>query len=99
MFIGSGIGFRPFMNITIRLWSHYPGCPGEVNVYVDGEFYDTIYSFWSGGPISVRMYDLHFYQKGFHSLTFVAVDNSTSLNMDVQIGPIGFTQHILTYLI
>ena len=99
MFIGGGIGFLPFMNMTIRLWSYYPGCPGKVNVYVDGEFYDTIYSFWHGGPICVRMYDLHYYLKGFHSLTFVAADNSTTLNIDVQIGPIGFTQHILPNLI
>jgi hypothetical protein len=68
-------------------------------VYVDGEFYDTIYSFWHGGPICIRMYDLHYYLKGFHSLTFVAADNSTTLNIDVQIGLIGFTQHILPNLI
>jgi len=94
MFIGGGIGFRPYFNVTIRLWSHYSGHPSKVHVYIDGEFYDTLYPFWPGGPISMRAYDLHYYEKGFHRLRFVAGDNS-----DVQIGYRGFRQHILPYLI
>ncbi len=99
MYIGSGIGFRPFMNLTIRVYSYYPGNPSRVDVYSDGEYYDTIYSKWPGGPMSLRVYDLFYYEKGFHRLTFISGDNSSILDIDVQIGFRGFIKHILPYLI
>jgi len=98
MIIGSGIGFRPNLNCTIWIYSHVP-CPGKVHVYLDGEFYDTIYAHWPGGPMSRRVYDLHYYEKGFHRLTFIAGDNSSSVNMDVLVGFKGFLTNILPYLL
>ena len=99
MFIGSGIGFRPSLNTTIVICSYYPDNPSKLNVYSDGEFYETIYAKWTGGPICLRKYYLHYYEKGFHRLRFVAGDNSTHVDIDVQIGFREFTQHILPYLI
>ena len=99
MFIGGGIGFRPYFNCTIQIWSHVFGHPSKVHVFIDGEFYDTLYPFWPGGPISIRAYNLYLYEKGFHRLTFVANDNSSCLDIDVQIGVRGFVQHILPYLL
>ena len=98
MIIGGGIGFRPYLNSTIRIVSHYPGNPGSVDVYSDGVFYDTIYAKWVGGPMSRRVYDLYYYEKGFHRLTFIACDNSSRLDVDVQIGFNGFFTNILPYL-
>lgn len=99
MIIGGGIGFRPNLNLTIRIISHYPSNPGMVHVYLDGMFYKTIYSEWAGGPMSRRVYDLHYYEKGFHRLTFIAGDNSSSLNIDVLVGFNGFLTNILPYLL
>ena len=99
MFIGGGIGYRPNFNITIRICSYYPGNPSKVHVYIDGEFYDTLYPYWPGGPICRRAYDLYYYEKGFHSLSFVAGDNSSRLDIDVLVGFNGFFRNILPYLV
>ena len=99
MVIGGGIGFRPNLNLTIRIVSHYPGNPGKVHAYLDGVFYKTIYPKWVPGPMSRRVYDLHYYEKGFHRLTFIAGDNSSSVNMDVLVGFRGFLTNILPYLL
>jgi len=97
MFIGGGVGVLPFLNISIVLSGMYPELPGKLDVYSDGKYYDTLYpEFW--GPISARFYQLFYYEKGFHSLKFVAEDN-TSLNLDVQIGWNGFLNNIFPYLI
>ena len=97
MYIGCGIGFRPNMYVAVIVFARTPGNPGKVNVYSDGEYYDTIYpEFW--GPISSRRYVLFYYEKGFHSLTFIAGDNSSKLDIDVQIGFNGFFRNILPYL-
>ncbi len=96
MFIGSGIGICPFLNITIQLSAMYPDLPSRLDVYSDGAYYNTIYpEFW--GPISIRYYELYYYEKGFHHLLFVAEDNM-SLALDVQIGFYGFIDNILPYL-
>ena len=97
MFIGGGVGILPFLNVSIVLSGMYPDLPGKLDVYSDGEYYDTLYpEFW--GPISARFYHLIYYEKGFHSLKFVAEDN-TSLALDVQIGWRGFINNIFPYLI
>jgi hypothetical protein len=97
MFIGSGIGIRPCRFATIWVWAMTP-CPSSINVYSDGAYYDTIYPLFLG-PISARFYPLNYYEKGFHTLTFVAADNSSHVEVDVQIGPSGFIKNILPYLL
>ncbi|MCU0849808.1 MAG: hypothetical protein MUC80_00850 [Candidatus Thermoplasmatota archaeon] len=95
MFIGGGIGICPFLNITIQLSAMYPDLPSKLDVYSDGVYYDTLYpEFW--GPISIRYYELYYYEKGFHHLLFVAEDNM-SLALDVQIGFFCFIDNILPY--
>jgi len=97
MFIGGGVGIIPFYNVSIVLSGMYPDLPGKLDVYSDGVYYGTLYpEFW--GPISARFYHLFYYEKGFHSLKFVAEDN-TSLTLDVQIGWNGFINNIFPYLI
>ena len=93
MFIGSCVGFRPRMFVRIFVFSHCP-CPSKIDVYSDGEYYDTIYpEFW--GPISSRRYPLDYYEKGFHTLTYVVgKDISSSLELDVQVGFNGFLFNI-----
>ena len=98
MYIGSGIGSRPRMNTSVWVYASSPGHPSKVNVFSDGEYYDTIYPRFFG-PISTRRYVLYYYEKGFHSLTFVTGDNSSRLDIDVQIGFRGFIKHIFPYLI
>jgi len=98
MFIGSGIGFRPYMNVTIMVSAQRPNHPSEVDVYSDGKYYDTIYPRHLG-PISIAYYKLFYYEKGFHTLMFIASDNSSSVDVDVQVGFRGFIKHILPYLI
>lgn len=98
MYIGSGIGSRPNLYVAVIVFARTPGNPGSVNVFSDGEYYDTIYpEFW--GPISSRRYILFYYEKGFHSLTFIAADNSSRVNIDVQVGFNGFFTNILPYLL
>jgi len=98
MYIGSGIGFRPKMNVSVIVYAMLPDNPEKVNVYSNGDYYDTIYPEFFG-PISLRRYKLFYNEKGFHRLTFIAGDNSSSLDIDVQIGFRGFIKHILPYLI
>ena len=99
MFIGSGVGFRKHMCVRIYVFAHCPACPSKLDVYSDGEYYDTIYSdFW--GPISSRRYPLDYYEKGFHTLTYVyGKNNSSGEELDVQIGFKGSLLNILPYLI
>jgi hypothetical protein len=97
MFIGGDVGILPFLNVSIVLSGMFPDLPGKLDVYSDGEYYDTLYpEFW--GPISARFYLLFYYEKGFHTLQFVAEDN-TSLALDVQNGWRGFINNIFPYLI
>jgi len=96
MFVGGGIGFLPFLNLSIVLVGVSPDIPDKVEVYSDGHYYGTLYPlFW--GPISARFYHLWYHEKGFHSLTFVA-ENFTSLRLDIQIGFHGFVHHIIPYV-
>lgn len=96
MFIGGGIGICPFLNVSIVLYAYSPGNPDKLDVYSDGKYYDTLYpKFW---VIDICIYLLFYYEKGFHSLKFVAEDN-TSLTFDVQIGWNGFIHNILPYLL
>ena len=98
MFIGSGVGFRQRMFVRIYVFAQCP-CPSKLDVYSDGEYYDTLYpEFW--GPISSRRYPLDYYEKGFHTLTYVyGKDNPSSIELDVQIGFKGSLLNILPYLI
>jgi hypothetical protein len=95
MFIGS-IGVLPFYNLTIVLEAHDP-IYSKIDVYSDGVYYDTLYPKFYG-PISSRRYYLFYYEKGFHTLQFVAEDN-TSLVLNIQIGFRGFLNNIFPYLI
>jgi hypothetical protein len=95
MFIGS-VGFLSFYNVTIVLEAHDP-IYSKVDVFSDGEYYNTLYPKFYG-PISSRHYYLFYYEKGFHSLKFITEDN-TSLTLDVQIGWNGFINNIFPYLI
>ena len=97
MFIGGSISINPFYNVSVVLSAHLPDIPSKLEVYSDGEYYDTLYPEFRG-PISARYYILHYYEKGFHSLSFVAEDYM-SINLDVQIGFRGFIDNILPYLI
>ncbi len=96
MFIGGGIGICPFLNVSIVLYAYSLGYPDKLDVYSDGKYYDTLYPKFLFP--SICFYFLFYYEKGFHSLKFVAEDN-TSLTLDVQIGWNGFTDNILPYLL
>lgn len=98
MFIGSGVRLRPCMFVRICVYAEWPDWPTKIDVYFDGNYYDTI----TGehyGPINIYRYPLDYYEKGFHTLTYVPdEDNSSSDELDVQIGFRGFIKHILPYL-
>ena len=96
MFFGSGIGIFHFLNLSIAFVSAPDQYPSRIDVYCDGAYYTTLYpEFW--GPISVRFYQLYYHEKGFHSLKFVANDNTTKF-LDVQVGWNGFIDNILPHL-
>ena len=66
MYIGGGIGILPSLNISVTLSTEVPDFPRKIDVYSDGEYYNTLYPEpW--GPISVRLYILFYNEKGFHS--------------------------------
>ena len=98
MIIGSGVGYKPNVVAMIPVFTNIinPDLPFKVRVFSDGEYYDTL------EPMSIldfNIYVLLYDEKGFHHLEFIADDNSSSAEMDIQVGFDGFKENILPYLI
>lgn len=98
MFFGSLSSIRPRMGIHFYIISYSDNPPKKVEVICENKTYATLKGFSiPGNPIT--LYPFYYAKKGFHHVKFIPDGNeSACVNIDFQLGFMGFRKNILPHL-